>query len=58
MAQFFDEANFFSKMWRGGTKIKWRGAAVALMQWRGAAVALMQWRSAAVALMQWRKHFS
>ena len=25
MAQFFDGANFFLKMWRGGAKIKWRG---------------------------------
>ena len=24
----------FPKMWRGGAKIKWRGAAVALMRWR------------------------
>ena len=29
MAQIFPP-----KMWRGGAKIKWRGAAVALMRWR------------------------
>ena len=33
MAQCFDGANFSPKMWRGGAKIKWRSAAVALMLW-------------------------
>ena len=26
---------FVPKMWRGGAKIEWRGAAGALMPWRG-----------------------
>ena len=25
---------FLPKMWRGGAKIEWRGAAVVLMRWR------------------------
>ena len=25
---------FYPKMYRGGAKIKWRGAAVSLMRWR------------------------
>ena len=29
----FDGANSFQKMWRGGAKTKWGGAAVALMRW-------------------------
>ena len=33
LAEFFDGANVFPKMWRGGGKIKWRGVAVALMRW-------------------------
>ena len=34
VANFYKYRSFFPKMWRGGTKIKWRGALVALMRWR------------------------
>ena len=50
-SRIFDGANFFPKMWRGGAKIMWRGAAVALMRWREN----FSWNNGAV--VRWRKGF-
>ena len=51
LAEFFDGANVFPKMWRGGAKIKWRGVAVALMRWSEN----FSWNNGAV--VRWRKDF-
>ena len=39
----------YSKMWRGGAKIKWRCAAMALIRWREN----VSWNNGAV--VRWRK---